>query len=260
MQEYTLRLTIFLLIILCMSVSEYLIPYRKRILSRKDRWPGNLLLPVISSIMLKFIFPLTAVGFANWVSQNKLGLFHQFEFKNNLLIQMISFFILDFAIYLQHIISHKWKPIWKLHRVHHFDPDLDFTSGIRFHPIEIFLSQVYKFVWILVLGIPAPSVVIFEIVLNAMAMFNHSNLYIPNWLETKLRLFFVTPQMHIIHHSVERIDHDSNYGFNFSFWDRIFGTYRDKFSYSDKIGLTFGSSGQEQSLWNLLAVPFKKSP
>ena len=133
--------------------------------------------------------------------------------------------VLDFAVWLQHVLSHRIDALWRLHQMHHADIDYDLTTGIRFHPVEIGLSMLYKVVWVLALGAPALAVVLFEIILNGCALFNHGNIRLPLWLDRILRIVIVTPDMHRVHHSVDRREHDTNFGFNLAVWDRLFGTY-----------------------------------
>lgn len=188
-------------------------------------------------------------------NEKQWGLFHQVNL-DGVTELILSLFILDFAIYWQHLLFHKNKWLWKLHRVHHSDIDLDTTSALRFHPLEIFISMIYKVVLVFTLGLSVESILVFEIVLNFMAMFNHSNLMLPAVLERWLRFFIVTPQMHIIHHSVEQYESDTNYGFNFPFWDRIFRTYTDEFSSQGIIGQKKFRSKRDHSLTEMLKQPF----
>ena len=229
--------------------------YRKRELSRLERWPSNILLVAIATIFIKLASPLGLIGIASWVSTNGLGIFNILK-VNNVASGVFTFLFMDFAIYVQHYYSHKWRFLWIFHRVHHTDQDLDVTSGLRFHPIEIGLSYIYKILIILFLGASPEMVMIFEITLNGMAMLNHSNVYIPKALEKKLRIFLVTPQMHIIHHSVVKNESDKNFGFNLSIWDYLFKTYQKAFKSSGTIGqIEYNVPGQ-QGIWSLLIQPF----
>lgn len=153
-----------------------------------------------------------------------VGLFNALDWPN-WLEYLLVFAALDFGIWLQHLVSHRWHPLWRLHRVHHVDRDFDVTTGIRFHPLEIALSMLWKIAMVYALGAPLAAVIAFEVVLNGMTMFNHSNLRLPAAADRWLRLGLVTPDMHRVHHSTDRREHDANYGFNFSFWDRLFRTY-----------------------------------
>lgn len=202
-------------------------------------------------ILLKLLFPIGSFGLSLWAKGHQTGLFHKIDIPYEFIISLVLF---DLYIYFQHVLTHKIPILWRLHRVHHIDKDLDVTSGLRFHPLEIIFSQAYKAVFIIFLG-PSPlSVLIFEIILNSMAMFNHSNLALPSKLEKFLRFFIVTPQMHIIHHSVEQVESDTNYGFNLSIWDRLFKTYTDVFKSNGTIGQ---KNYEAQSLKDMLLNPFK---
>lgn len=235
---------------------EFFYSYRTRNLSRFERWPTNLMIILVDVILLKIFFPMGIVGVAEWAKLKNFGLFN-FLNLNHAFFAVFSFILLDLGIYLQHVYSHKWNLLWRFHRVHHSDLDLDVTSALRFHPVEILYSALYKILIILLFGISPEVVLIFEIVLNAMAMFNHSNLYIPEKLETFFRVIFVTPQMHIIHHSVEKIETDSNYGFNFSCWDFLFKTYNQVFLSAGEIGQKNLSSRKKQRFLRLMLQPWK---
>ena len=169
---------------------------------------------------------------------------------------LFCFIILDLAIYFQHLLFHKNRFLWKLHRVHHSDIDLDTTSALRFHPLEIALSLFFKAILIFIFGFSMEAIFVFEIILNFMSMFNHSNLHIPVKVEKILRWIIVTPQMHIIHHSTEQYESDTNYGFNFSFWDRIFKTYISKFMSKGIIGNKKYRTDKDHHMWDLLKQPF----
>lgn len=252
----TIRPFIFIIAFFVLFILELFFSYRQKKLTREQRWPANIGLIAINGLILKFIFPITSMEWANYISEFNLSpLFsHPFQAKGFLL-----FIILDFAIYIQHIITHKVPILWRFHKTHHIDSDLDVTSGLRFHPVEIIFSQIYKMFWIYLIGPSVMVVFLFEVSLNTMAMFNHSNLYIPPWIEKWLRYLIVTPQMHLIHHSVEQIESDTNYGFQLSIWDRIFGTYTNQFKSKGEIGQTGYQKVQDQKLLNLLLNPFKKS-
>ncbi len=216
---------------------------------------------VIDTILLRLFFPGAAVGFAILMTQNNLGLFNMIKLPITLEI-ILGVIILDFSIWLQHVISHRVKILWRLHRVHHADPDLDVTSGNRFHPLEIIFSMLYKYLWIFLIGPSAGAVVIFEVLLNGLALFNHANMNLPKWLDRILRWFVVTPEMHRIHHSVIPSEHHSNFGFNLSIWDRLFKTYTAKASVDQKemiIGLNeFNDPNENSTLWGAMMIPFSK--
>ncbi len=205
--------------------------------------------------MLKVSLPAGLVAISTFAEQKVLGLFHWFIIDSSVEFAM-SIVLLDLAIYWQHRIFHEVNVFWKLHRVHHSDIDLDATSALRFHPIEMIFSMFYKVILVLILGLSVESILVFEIILSSMAIFNHSNLYLPIWLERGLRFFIVTPQMHIIHHSIDQTESDTNYGFNLSIWDKVFGTYTSEFKSSGTIGNSKFRSIKDHSIIHLLKQPF----
>lgn len=228
--EGTLRLAFFLAVLVAMALLEALFPRRPREISRLFRWSNNFAIVVLDSVLVKLCFPLLAVAVALVAADRGWGLFNL-----SLLVDVpvwlaiaLSILILDLVIYAQHVLFHRVPALWRLHRVHHTDLDFDVTTGIRFHPIEIILSMGIKLLLVILLGPPAVAVLIFEILLNAAAMFNHSNLKIPLGFDRVIRLLMVTPDMHRVHHSVITRETNSNYGFFISWWDRAFGTYIDQ--------------------------------
>jgi len=223
--EATIRLAFFFGILLLIGLVEILAPRRPLTTSKGNRWFGNLGVVVISTVLLRVVFPVTAVQLAFWVDQKGWGMFNVLDLPYWTVV-LASVILLDFIIYLQHVMFHAVPTLWRLHMMHHADLDYDLTTGIRFHPIEILISMVIKFGAIVVLGTPALAVVLFEVILNGMAMFNHGNFYIPLGLDRVLRWLVVTPDMHRVHHSVFPSETNSNYGFNLSWWDRLMGTYR----------------------------------
>lgn len=251
------RFFIFSFTLIFLGLLEFFYSFQKRKVSRLKRWPANLAVGFIDAAVVKIVFPLGIVGLADWGINNGIGLFSYLNL-NYFLASVLGFIILDLAIYFQHVYSHKWTFLWRFHRIHHLDLDLDVTSAVRFHPIEILYSGFFKVLIILLFGINPETVLIFEIVLSSMAIFNHANLHIPPGLEKFLRLIVVTPQMHIIHHSVERFESDTNFGFNLSCWDFLFKTYRKVFSSSGLIGQRGFEDVEHQNLGSLLVLPFKK--
>ncbi len=224
--ELYIRLSTFLSIFMIIALWELLAPRKIRTATRFIRWPSNIGISLISGFLLRVALPIMAIGLAIYARKHSHGVLNIFEFPEWLII-ILSLLCLDLVIYFQHIMFHMVPLLWRLHRMHHTDPDLDVTSGSRFHPIEIVLSMVIKMAAVLVLG-PAPAaVLIFEVWLNATAMFNHGNVFIPLKLDKLIRWILVTPDMHRIHHSIHRWETDSNFGFSLSWWDRLFGTYRD---------------------------------
>lgn len=257
--EPAVRLGAFFGMFALMAIWEAVAPRRARLLPRRVRWLHNLALVVLNSLILRLLFPVAAVGFALLTAERGWGLLNAFDvpFWRAFTLSVIA---LDFAIYLQHVIFHAVPLLWRLHRVHHADVDIDVTTGARFHPIEILLSMLIKFAAIAVLGAPAAAVLVFEVLLNATAMFNHANLRLREPIDRLLRWMLVTPEMHRIHHSMEAAEANSNFGFNLPWWDRLFGTYRDRAHLPQEsmaIGVK-GLTGSDEAvkLTGLLALPF----
>jgi len=222
--ESNLRLIIFASVFAAMAAAEIIAPRRERTFGRPQRWFTNFGMLVISAIAVRLAFPIASVGFALWAQDNGIGLFNLLDIPG-WIAGLVALLVLDLAIWFQHVVTHKIPLLWRIHRVHHADRDFDFTTALRFHPIEILLSMLWKMVVIITLGAPPVAVFVFEAVLNGMAMFNHANLKLPFKADRILRLLVVTPDMHRVHHSTDIAETDSNYGFNLSLWDRLFGTY-----------------------------------
>lgn len=257
--EVTIRLSFFFGVFALMALWEVMAPRRALTVSKAVRWANNLGLVFLNSFILRLLFPAAAVGVAAFVADNNWGLLNYFEVPLPLAI-VLSVVAMDFIIYLQHVLVHAIPVLWRLHRVHHADLNYDVTTGARFHPIEIILSMLIKFATIIVLGPPLVAVVIFEVMLNAMAMFNHGNVRLPLGLDRVLRLIVVTPDMHRVHHSVEDNEANSNFGFSLSIWDRLFGTYIAQ-PRGGHEGMTIGIHGYrdpKQVSWlpGMLALPF----
>jgi sterol desaturase/sphingolipid hydroxylase (fatty acid hydroxylase superfamily) len=225
--EVTIRLSFFLGVFAVMAIWEFIAPRRALTVSKAVRWANNLGLVFLNSFIVRLLFPAAAVGMAAFASEQGWGVFNYYQ-TSFVVAVVVSVIAMDFIIYLQHVMVHAIPALWRLHRVHHADPDFDVTTGARFHPIEIILSMLIKFATIAVLGPPVLAVVIFEVLLNATAMFNHSNVRLHAAIDKGLRLIVVTPDMHRVHHSVEDDEANSNFGFNLPWWDRLFGTYRDQ--------------------------------
>jgi len=223
--EIVIRLGFFFGVFIVMALWELLAPRRQLIIPKLLRWSNNLALVFLNSMVLRLLFPAAAVGMAFFASEQGWGIFNYYTIPFPVAV-IASIIIMDGIIYLQHVMVHAVPALWRLHRVHHADPDIDVTTGARFHPLEIILSMLIKFAVIVVLGAPVVAVIIFEILLNATAMFNHSNVRLNLTVDKYLRLFVVTPDMHRVHHSVEADETNSNFGFNLPWWDRLFGTYR----------------------------------
>ncbi len=258
--EVIIRLSFFFGVFFIMTIWEIIAPRRVLTISKTVRWVNNLGLVFFNSLMIRILFPAAAVGVAVFVQTHGWGLLNYYELPLLFSI-VISVIVMDLIIYLQHIMVHAVPLLWRLHRVHHADLDYDVTTGVRFHPLEIILSMFIKFSTIIVLGAPVIAVIIFEVVLNAMAMFNHGNVGLPKSLDTFLRWFIVTPDMHRVHHSVEDDETNSNFGFNLSCWDRIFGTYRDQ-PRGGQLGFTIGIHKYrdiKQTNWitGMMMLPFK---
>ena len=222
--EASLRLGVFISILLLMMAAEALFPRKTRVMGRPRRWTSNLLLSVIDGLFVRLLFPIVAVGVAAISAENNWGLFNMTALPIWLEVTL-AIIILDMLIYWQHVASHHIPFLWALHKVHHADRDIDVTTGSRFHPVEIGLSMIYKMMLVLLLGAPVLAVIVFEIILNGCAMFNHSNLRLPLAFDRALRRFIVTPDMHRVHHSATAVETNSNYGFSLSIWDRLFRSY-----------------------------------
>lgn len=257
--EAIIRLTGFVGVFAVIALWEILAPRRRRGFSRWIRWPNNLGIIALDTVVARLLFPTAAVGMALSAEQSGWGLFNLLAISGWLAVAL-SVLILDLTIYLQHILMHAVPALWRLHRMHHTDPDCDVTTGIRFHPIEIIISMLIKLTVVGALGAPALAVLIFEVLLNVMAMFNHGNVQIPASLDRGVRLFIVTPDMHRVHHSVLPEETNSNFGFNLSAWDRLFGTYRDQPRKGHR-GMTIGINQfrTKRDLWldKLLIQPFR---
>ena len=225
--EPLIRLVAFAGIFVAMAVWEVLAPRRDQKLARGTRWPSNIGIVVLDTVLVRLVFPTTAVGLALVAEGRGWGLFRALDLPAWASVPL-AVVALDFAIYLQHVLFHAVPALWRLHRMHHADLEIDVTTGARFHPIEILLSMGIKLGIVAVLGTPAVAVLAFEMLLNATSMFNHSNVRMPIWLDRVLRWIVVTPDMHRVHHSIVARETNSNFGFNLPWWDRLFGTYRDQ--------------------------------
>ena len=223
--EMIIRLAAFGVFFSAFALWELAAPRRGLGVGRARRWPGNLGILLADILTVRVLVPTAAVGASLYASGNGWGLINYLQLRLSV-AALIGFLALDLAIYLQHVVFHKVPVLWRLHRMHHADLDIDVTTGVRFHPLEILISLFIKIAVILVLGIPVVAVILFEVLLNVTSMFNHSNVSMPVWLDRVLRFIVVTPDMHRVHHSILRHETDSNFGFNLPWWDRLFGTYR----------------------------------
>lgn len=259
--ETALRLSCFAMVLAGMMAWEAWSPRREGLSARRGRrWRANFGLIALDSILLRLAFPLAAVGAAAFAGERGWGLFNVVAAPAWLAV-LASVIVLDLAIYAQHVAFHKIPPLWRLHRVHHSDVDIDVTTGLRFHPLEIVISMALKAGLVVALGAPVLAVIVFEVVLNATAMFNHANVYLPRRLDRVLRRLIVTPDMHRVHHSIHRDETDSNYGFNLSLWDHLFATYRAQPRDGHRrmrIGLDVFRERGERALHRLLIQPFVK--
>lgn len=257
--EISVRLFCFLSVFLAVALLEALLPRRRRRLSRAARWPNNLGIVAVNTLLLRVLVPTALVGFALSMNADGAGLLANVPIPFWLLV-LVSVLLLDLLIYAQHIVFHAVPALWRLHRVHHADPDFDVTTGVRFHPLEIILSLGIKFAIVAILGPPAVAVLVFEVLLNAGSLFSHANLRLPEALDRLLRLVLVTPDMHRVHHSVRRHETDSNFGFCVSWWDRVFRTYRraPKDGHTSmQIGIGAFAEAGDQRIVQLLTQPFR---
>ncbi len=256
--EAAIRLGVFLGVFILVAVAEMLAPRRALTTAKGMRWFGNLGIVFINTLTVRALFPVAAVGMALLADERGWGLLNNVEIPYWLAV-VIAVVVLDFVIYLQHVMFHAVPALWRLHMMHHADLDFDVTTGARFHPVEIIVSMLIKLAAISVLGPPVLAVLIFEVLLNATAMFNHSNWRIPVAIDRVLRLFVVTPDMHRVHHSVIARETNSNFGFNLPWWDRLFGTYRAQPEQGHEgmtIGLTQFRDPKRLTLLWMLALPF----
>lgn len=260
--EPLIRLGCFLGIFLAVALGELAAPRRRLTTSKSARWFANIGIVVINTAVVRFLFPVAAVGMALIAAQRTWGLFNYVSVPYWVAV-VLSVVILDFMIYLQHRLFHAVRFLWRLHMMHHADLDFDLTTGARFHPIEIVISMLIKMAVVVLIGAPAASVIIFEVLLNGTSMFNHSNLFVPVRADGVLRLFVVTPDMHRVHHSVFDFETNSNFGFNSPWWDRLMGTYRDQPKLGHEgmtIGLTQFRDPSRLTLPRILALPFTGEP
>lgn len=262
MSETTIRLSFFVGILAILILVEFVVPKKPRVHPRQGRWITNGAMTVLNTLTLNLMniaMPLLAIGAAMDAGAKGWGLFNLTALPSWLEI-IIAMVILDFVVWFQHLLSHKIPIMWRFHRMHHSDRDLDVTSAVRFHPVEIAFSMVVKIGVVYLLGPAAIAVIAFEIILNGMAMFNHANIKLPNWLDALIRPILVTPDMHRVHHSIYRDEHDTNYGFALSIWDRMFGCYiaQPRDGHQDmKLGLQWQDDRPTKLGWSLW-LPFRK--
>ena len=261
--EAGLRFGCFAAIFALMCLWEIASPRRPSGAGKAQRWLNNIALLLVNSLLLRLLFPAAAVGLAFAVGERGWGLFNNVELPFWLEVAL-AVLLLDLAIYLQHRLMHRVPMLWRLHRVHHADLEIDLTTGSRFHTLEILLSMLIKWLVIALLGPALLAVLVFEILLNGMAIFNHANVRLPAGLDRVLRVLLITPDVHRVHHSVIPVETDSNFGFNLSIWDRLFGTYIAQ-PRAGHTGMTIGLAefrdpGQVARLPGMLMLPFVKTP
>jgi sterol desaturase/sphingolipid hydroxylase (fatty acid hydroxylase superfamily) len=258
MQEAGIRLAGFFGVLLIMALWERMAPRKQRVDILGRRWKDNLGLVAADTLMVRLLIPVLPVSLAVAAAENGWGLLNYIDLPPPA-SWLITVMVLDFIVYIQHVLFHVLPLLWRLHKVHHSDLDIDVTTGIRFHPFEILISTGIKLVAVVAFGFPAGAVLLFEVLLNAASLFNHSNVYIPLGLDRMIRLLIVTPDMHRVHHSIIMKESDRNFGFSFSWWDRLFGTYQAQPS-AGHDGMTIGLAGirRPNSFFRLLAMPFVK--
>ncbi|MBI5578484.1 MAG: sterol desaturase family protein [Deltaproteobacteria bacterium] len=260
--ETIFRLGFFIGAFALIAVLEILAPRRALTVSKSNRWVSNLAIIALNPLSVHLVFPILPVGMALLTTERNWGLLNN-PYLPFWLETVIGVIALDLTIYLQHVLHHAVPLLWRLHMVHHADLDYDLTTGLRFHPVEIIVSMTLKLGAIAAFGPSVLAVLIFEITLNVTSMFNHSNIHIPLVIDRLLRLIVVTPDMHRVHHSVVIKETNSNYGFAFPWWDRLFGTYKDQPVYGHKqmtIGLSQFRDTNRQTIVHLLIMPFVGKP
>jgi len=254
------RASIFVLLLVLLVLAEWRWPRHQADPDRRHRWPVNLGFGLAGALCLRLLMPWLAIDAALWARQNDVGLLHAWTVPSWLAV-VVTLLALDLLIYAQHRLMHRVGWLWRLHRLHHSDLALDASSGVRFHPLEILFSMGLKIATVVVLGAAPAAVLAFEILLNGFAMFTHANLALPPRLDRILRWMVVTPDMHRIHHSVLRDEHDRNFGFNASWWDRLFGSYREAPRQPQatlRLGLDRFRDSREQRFDQLLLQPFRR--
>ena len=257
--EPWIRLGISAAVFAAMAAWEVVAPRRSQAIGRWVRWPNNLGVVFVDTVLVRILFPTTAVGLALVANERGIGLLNVVPVPASIGV-VVSVILLDLAIYFQHVLFHAVPMLWRLHRMHHADLDIDVSTGLRFHPIEILLSMLIKLTVVVALGAPAVAVLVFEILLNATSMFNHSNVRLPLGFDRLLRWFVVTPDMHRVHHSVLTRETNSNFGFNLPWWDRLFGTYRAQPAAGHEtmtIGIEQFRDPRELGLDRMLLQPFR---
>jgi len=258
-----LRLSAFIGLFILLALWEHYQPKRALSVSKFQRWGNNIAMVMLNNLTLKLLMPFLAIDTALYAQQQQWGfvaLMTDADIITSSLIAMLAIMLLDAAIYFQHRLFHKVPVLWRLHRMHHSDVDIDLTTAIRFHPIEILLSMLIKIAVIIALGVPVIAVVLFEMLLNLTAMFNHSNIRLPIKVDHYLRCLLVTPDMHRVHHSINGRETNHNFGFCLPWWDRLFGSYQaqPKLGHQNmQIGLPYFRDAKEYQIQNMLTQPFR---
>ncbi len=257
----TIRIGIFVGLFAALAAFELRHPRRQPGVPKSVRWTANLGIAFLGAFFMRFLFPAAAVGFGLFAQQHGLGLMRVWN-PDPALAFVLSLILLDLAIYFQHVVFHFVPVLWRFHRVHHADPEFDITTAMRFHPIELLISMAIKGLIICLIGPPVAAIMLFEVLLNASSLFTHANIQLPARLDRLLRLGIVTPDMHRIHHSVEPVETNSNFGFCISVWDRLFGTYRRE-SRLDQVSMSLGIGEDRDpshvlTLGGMLALPFQR--
>nr|WP_314443849.1 sterol desaturase family protein [uncultured Sphingomonas sp.] len=259
--EPMIRLGAFAGVLALLAAAEMLAPRRRQAIGRGQRWPANLGLVALDTLLVRLLFPVAAVGAAILAEERGWGLFNLLALPAWVEIAA-AVILLDLLVYGQHVLFHAVPALWRVHRVHHADLEFDATTGLRFHPVEIILSMVIKMAAVVLLGAAALAVLIFEVLLNATAMWSHSNIRLPLGLDRLIRRVIVTPDMHRTHHSIIPRETHSNFGFNLACWDRLFGTYRpqpEKGHEGMTIGIPQFRSPGELRLDRMLLQPFRRA-
>lgn len=260
--EGLIRLAAFAAVFALVALWELWLPRRRQAYTRRMRWPNNLGLLVVDALTLRLLAP-GAVAAVAVIAQERNWGFLNLHFLPSWLAFAAAVVLLDLVIYFQHVMFHAVPTLWRLHRVHHADQDFDLTTGVRFHPIEILISTLIKCAAVAAIGASPVAVIVFEVALNATAVFNHANASLPEWAERWVRWFLVTPDMHRVHHSVLYDESSSNFGFNMPWWDRLFGTYRAKPRTAHSamvVGVDAFRSAEDLRLDQLLVQPFRNTP
>lgn len=255
-----LRVAVFLFALLLLFLVQWLLPARAKGSWGRARVQANAFLFIAGIVMVKLLGPLVALNVALIATEHNMGLLHSVDFPS-LIEFFIALLLLDAAIYLQHFASHKIPWLWRFHRVHHADQSIDVTTALRFHPVEIGLSMLYKSAIVCCVGASWWAVLLFEILLNASAMFNHANIRLRNNIDRVLRHFLVTPDMHLVHHSKDSLEQNSNYGFCLSIWDKMLGSYRSVRQDDSEVNIGLSQIDKDTSAsfrWVLLS-PFTSS-